>query len=488
MRIEQANNVDLRDIPSNGLDIKASGNLNIDTPENLLLTGNQFLSANGDIKLTAPSVTIQNNSNSKLRTGRDLIIQAQNDLLVDNSSLAVGRNVNFQGQNITVQGNSNLQAQGDLTLQAQGLLTLTDSQLYSLGNMQLLGQGDQGRVQIQDSATNPVIVMTGSNLNIQGDQQVNIQALTRPQSVFQTNGSLNLTSNDTIIGNGRFVSGGDFSAVNLVGEPGNFSYNSINSSGIISSNGNVNFGNYTGVSLKVETRGSIRGGDITITGPNTSLSGTDTDIAILSSLPALILRAGLTELRNNPTVNPNQPRIAGGTTFTATAGSLSPGNIQVGKIDLTASQGGRVILSGTGNIQTGNITTDAINGFGSSGGAVRDILELNGTVEISTIGNIETGKIDTKAFAAANSFVSLSSTAGNIEVQSIDTGPGGLFVTAFGLFRVTGVVDEAPTYTSFRMVVLALYKTCQLVLFSDQLISAIPIISLSRFNMAMVLP
>jgi filamentous hemagglutinin family protein len=458
INITNANNVDLRDLPNHRLDVNATGNLNIQTPGNLAVTANNSWNVLGDIKLVASSVTIQNNPNSNLRIGRDLTVQAQNNILVDNSFLEVGRNVNLQGQTVTVQGNSNLQAKGDLTLGAQGVLTVADSQLYSLGNMQLLGQGVQGRVQIQDNATNPVIVMTGGNLNIQGDQAVNIQALASPQSVFQTNGSLNLVSDGTITGNGRFVSGGDFSAINLAGEPGSFSYNPISSNGIISSNGNVNFGNYTGLSLKVEARGSINGGDITITGPNTALTGTDTDIAILSSLRTLILQAGLTELKNNPTVTPSQPRTAGGTTFTATAGSLAPGNIKVGKIDVidvSATQGGRVILSGTGNIETGNITTSAINGFGLSRGVARDTIQLNGTVEIATAGNIQTGKINTNGFAASNSFVSLASTAGNIEVQSIDTGPGGLYVKAFDLFRVTGVVDEGPAYTTFDSGIVA---------------------------------
>jgi filamentous hemagglutinin family protein len=392
-------------------------------------------------------------NNSSLQADLDLIVQAQNNILVNNSSLYVGRNISLQGQTITVQGNSNLQAQGNLTLRTPGTLTLADSQLYALGNMQILGEGAQGRLQIQDSAANPVIVMTGGNLDIQGEQEVNIQAVTSPQSVFQSNANLNLISNGTITGNGRFVSGGDFSTVNLAGEPGNFSYNPISSNGIISSNGNISFGNYTGVSLKVEARGSITGGNITITGPNTSLTGTDAgtdpDIAILSSLPTLILRAGLTELRNNPTLTPNQSRTAGGTTFTATAGSLSPGNIRVGTIDVTPSKGGRVILSGTRNIETGNITTDAASFLSLYRDVARYSLELNSTVELSTAENITTGKIDTRGREAVNSFVSLSSTAGNIQVESIDTGRGGLDVTAFGLFRVTGVVKDAPSYSTF---------------------------------------
>jgi hypothetical protein len=198
-----ANNVDLRDVPSESLTVFASGNLNIQTQEALTLTGSNSLMARGDVQLRAPSITIQNNSGgftsgSDLWAGRDLIVQAQDNLLIENSSLEVGnsfkvgRNINLQGRSVTIQGNSNLQAQGDLTLQAQGTLTLADSQLYSLGNMQLLGQGAQGSVQIWDSAANPLIVRTGGNLNIQGDQEVNLQALTSPQSVFQSDGEIPL--------------------------------------------------------------------------------------------------------------------------------------------------------------------------------------------------------------------------------------------------------------------------------------------------------
>lgn len=65
------------------------------------------------------------------------------------------------------------------------------------------------------------------------------------------------------------------------------------------------------------------------------------------------------------------------------------------------------------------------------------------------MGNIETGKINTRGSSSYNSFVSLVSTAGSIQVQSIETGSGGLFVSAFDLFRVTGVVNDAPDYSTF---------------------------------------
>jgi hypothetical protein len=311
--------------------------------------------ARGDIQLKAPSITIQNATIDDLRRGRDLIVQAQDNLVVENSSLTAGRNINLQGQSVrvqgnsnlqaqgdltvqgnsnlqaqgdlTVQGNSNLQAQGDLTLQAQGTLTLADSQLYSLGNMQLLGQGAQESVQIFDSAANPnpldsaanpnpLIVKTRGNLNIQGDQKVNIQALTRSESVFQSDGNLSLISNETITGNGRFSSGGDFSVLNLAGEPGKFSYTPSSSNGIISSNGNVNIGDtYTGVSLKVEARGSIVV-EISHTGVRILLFPVQTQILqFWSSLPTLIYELAN---RTSPTiqhVTPDQSITEGGATL-----------------------------------------------------------------------------------------------------------------------------------------------------------------------------
>jgi hypothetical protein len=84
---------------------------------------------------------------------------------------------------------------------------------------------------------------------------------------------------------------------------------------IISSNGNVTFGDYTGVSLKVEAKGSITAGNINITGPDVGLVGTDTDIPTLTSSASLILRAGLTTLQNVPS---NAPQTSGSATFTST--------------------------------------------------------------------------------------------------------------------------------------------------------------------------
>ncbi len=362
--------------------------------------------------------------NSQLKAGQDQILQApQGNITVENSQLGRtsffdGRDIQLEGQSITIRQNTSLESNRNLTVTAQRNLTVQESQLRTPNNIQLVAQNT---VQVSDGA-NPSIIRTGGNLTVQGDQAVNIQALNRPQSVLRTGGNLTLVSDGIVNGNGRFINDGNFSVLNVSGGLGNFRYNAISSNGIISSAGDVSFGNYQGVSLKVEAGGSITGGNITITEPNTTLQGTDSDIVILSNDPALILRAGLTELqntpnvlpsltelRNSPTVPPN--RALGGTTFTATGVSSSPASITVGNITTTTSNenGGPVILSAPGNITTGAIRT---------GG------------DTPTFRNKDT----------FGGFVSLSA-GGNIEVKTINTsgGDGGdVTLAAGGLFRAVG--------------------------------------------------
>ncbi|HEY9829766.1 MAG TPA: filamentous hemagglutinin N-terminal domain-containing protein, partial [Stenomitos sp.] len=260
-------------------------------------------------------------------------------------------------------------------LSANRNLTLVESQLVTTGNLTLLAKDT---VQVRDSVTNPFLAQAGGNLYIQGDRNIDILALNHPQTPFTSGGQLSLVSNGDISGDAHFASNG-FSILNLAGDPGNFVswYDPI-----ISSNGDVTFGNYTGVALKVESRGSITAGNIRITGPDTALlPGSDEDIPILQSSPALILRAGLTTLTNSA----NVPLQQGQTTFTSSGTSSSPKTITVGNID-TSDQGqgsaGPVILEAPGNITTNNITSND-QAPGNAGSVT-----IN-----STEGNIITGDI-----------------------------------------------------------------------------------------------
>ncbi|MEG4305685.1 filamentous hemagglutinin N-terminal domain-containing protein, partial [Microcoleus sp. D3_18a_C4] len=331
---------------------------------------------------------------------------------------------------------------GSANLWAAENLTLAGTRLQTTGDLSLLG-GDA--VRVRDSAQNPFLAQAGGNLYIQGSRTIDILTqnaiggLSLPPQ-FQSGGNLSLVSNGVISGDAHFVSGGNFSIRNLSGMPGNFV--SLFDP-IISSEGDVFFGDYTGVSLKVEAKGSIVGEEITITGPDIALgrenlSG-DPDIAILTSSPALILRAGVANLANSPNV-PNSPTDTPGDNDPPTpldkdddaiftpASILSNNLISVENI----SAGGQVILSAPGTIATRDINGGQINLESREAGVV-----VGGRLTSSSIINIQANDniILTSDISRAdiNGSISLNTVRGNIVTGSIDTGTSGaIALRAFG--------------------------------------------------------
>ena len=185
--------------------------------------------------------------------------------------------------------------------------------LQTTGDLKLVA-GDT--VRIRDSVTQPFSATSGGELYIQGDRGIDILTLNHPEIPFsfQSDGNLSLVSDGVISGDAHFAAGGSFSILNTAGQAGKFV--SIHDP-IISSYGDVTLGDYTGPALKVEARGSITAGDITITSADTSLSGNDSDIAILKGSPSLILRSGVSSLQNPVS---EFSVTAGGTTFQTAAG------------------------------------------------------------------------------------------------------------------------------------------------------------------------
>ena len=322
------------------------------------------------------------------------------------------------------------------TLSASQDLTLVESQLRTSGDLNLLAKDT---VRARDSIIQPLSTKAGGNLTIQGNQGIDILALNHPETPFQSGGNLRLISDGTISGDAHFASGGSFSILSLSGGPGTFvsQYDPI-----ISSNGDVTFGNYTGTALKIESKGSITGGNITITGADSSLNpnGTDPDIATLRSGPALILRAGLTTLQNplsDPLQNvfnvpPDSPPLGTGTPpaiFSATGGPSSPGNIVVQSINTAvitnpdgAGDGGPVILQASGNI-----TTNEINSFSNSSSfAFAPGAGKGGAVSLEAGGSISTGIINSyfngsNFYGSEGGAVTLTTTGGSISTGAINS-------------------------------------------------------------------
>ncbi|NEO78797.1 filamentous hemagglutinin N-terminal domain-containing protein, partial [Moorena sp. SIO4G3] len=236
------------------------------------------------------------------------------------------------------------------TLSAKNNLTLVESQLSTTGDLNLLAQN---KVMVRDTPENPFNAIAGGDLYIQGDLGIDILALNHPKTPFQSGGNLSLVSDGIISGDAHFGSGGSFLILNLSGQPGNFLsfYDPI-----IISRGDVIFGDYTGASLKVESTGSIQGGNIKITQPDTtgSIPTSDPDFENLTQRRSLILRAGLSEDQLSNTVNfdPNQSVTVEGTEFSNLEQNSSEGSITIGNIDTSSDQGdaGPVILSAQDDI------------------------------------------------------------------------------------------------------------------------------------------
>jgi probable HAF family extracellular repeat protein len=229
---------------------------------------------------------------------------------------------------------------GTATLWANHNLTLVESQLYTAGDLQLLAADT---VRVRDSVEKRFIAQAGGNLYVQGNQSIDILALNHPETPFRSGGNLSLISDGIISGDAHFSSGGNFSIRNRAGGPGTFFsfYDPI-----ISSVGDVDFGDYTGASLKIEAKGNISAGTIVITNPDTLIFGTDPDISILKSAPALILRAGVTSLENPPNFGSGSYAIANlgtlGGNFSSANAINNAGQV-VGESE-TASGGSHAVL------------------------------------------------------------------------------------------------------------------------------------------------
>ncbi|WP_375513018.1 filamentous hemagglutinin N-terminal domain-containing protein [uncultured Nostoc sp.] len=287
------------------------------------------------------------------------------------------------------------------TLTANHNLTLVESQIGTTGNLNLLAGNT---VRVRDSVANPFVAQAGGNFTIQGNKGIDILALNHPQIAFVSSGNLSLISEGNISGDARFSGRGSFSILNLAGQPGNFVslYDPI-----ISANGDVQFGDYTGAALKVESIGSIIGGNITITRPdefapnpsNPNPSYPD-DVVILRNSRALILRAGLDSLDNAV----NIPTSVEGTNFNSSGASpLPPGSIQVGNIVTSTNEGnaGSVILEASGNVTIAGVSSFvAAEGNGDGGNII--LTSRNGSINtrgklVSSTPNGRSGDIILKA-------------------------------------------------------------------------------------------
>ena len=331
----------------------------------------------------------------------------------------------------------NNQSAGDISstgsLETGADLTLSGNQLFLQGQLEAgedLSLLAQDTLTIRDTATDAFLASSAGDLILRGNQGIDILALQHlEQTPFISGGNLSLISDGMISGDAHFSSGGNIQFQTLSGEPGDFVslYDPI-----ISSDGNVVFGNYTGAALKVEARGSIKAGNIVITGPDTAFTpdGSGSDADLLASSRAAILRAGVTFVSA-----PNVPQVSGGTIFTkSTVFGQPPGSIVVDSINTSntnGGDGGPIVLEARGNIETtgsfrgptgrfitlGTFSYSDVNDSGN-GGPI-SISSTSGNINIR--GRVASSSFSPNGDSRVAGEIKISSISGDIETFNLDS-------------------------------------------------------------------
>ncbi|MEW6496140.1 MAG: filamentous hemagglutinin N-terminal domain-containing protein, partial [Cyanobacteriota bacterium] len=337
-------------------------------------------------------------------------------------NLTVGQDLTLAGGNLDLQGE--LRAGRDLTLQAQNT------------------------VRARDSATNPFIASAGGKLVVQGNQSVDIVALSHPTSGLFSSGDMVLRSANTVGGDIHYWSGGNFRIETLDGNLGNlFSP----ADPVIRASGDVTFDSYEGASLHIFAGGSVTiTGNVEITGADTvgnaiaenvTLSDGTTIIPIDGTIqPTLDIRAGTTAI--------NPPGITGDTTgFTSgvpgTGGTGTSADISINSISINdniPNNGGIIFL--TNQYQPNSLVSP--NGITIGSIEIRD----GGSIVVDSRSGITlNGRVDT--FPTNNSNGTVTLLAGsNITVNStVDTSIDGLGgdvkLSAGGNVTLNGVLDAS---------------------------------------------
>ena len=437
---------------------------------------------------------------------------------------ATGISINSEGQ-VELTGSGLQVENGDVvakevtaettSLSANHNLTLVESQLQTTDQMQLLAKDT---VWVQDTATQPVIVQAGGDLLIQGEQGVEIFALTHPASTLFSGKNTILRSANTITGDAPFTTWGSFRVEQLDGSVGNLS---SPSDPIVLALGDVSVGFYTGSSLHILAGGSVTIGEITInnigTATNTINPGNTTTYNGVNTFASL---ANVTRADGTPLVINKIPREIDGTiqrtdgtplvidgstqptldiragidwsqlgglpgnvsiqTFSAPPSAATSADITIGSIRViggfdpdtntnrtgvvlltnqsapnTALSGGAIQVNGQSipvAFDSKGITNANIYLAGRLGTVVIDsrssittgnIVARSSSVDLLAVADITTGDIATaNPSSSDNTSVVLSSTAGNIVVNTIDAGTNGVDISAFGLFQVLGSNDR----------------------------------------------
>ncbi|MBP0017794.1 MAG: filamentous hemagglutinin N-terminal domain-containing protein [Cyanobacteria bacterium SBLK] len=177
-------------------------------------------------------------------------------LIVDRVPIQIS--LQFEGEPATIVNLGHLSTGGNLTLSG-GNLQL-EGELVAGEDLTLKGE----TVRIRDGENSRFVAAAGNDLLIQGNEKVDIFALNHGESGLFSGGDMVLRSNNAVIGDAHYYSGGSFRIEELDGDLGELE--SPNDP-IIRSQGDVSFDSYIGASLHILAGGKVEiPGFIWITG------------------------------------------------------------------------------------------------------------------------------------------------------------------------------------------------------------------------------
>jgi len=327
--------------------------------------------------------------------------------------------------------------QGDIT--NQGNLTVGNDLNLIGKNLDLTGQLNSGRdlnlkaqnnLKIRDNSNNAFVADAGSDLFLQANQAIDIFALNHPDSGLFSGNDLILLSENPVIGDARYFSGGSFRIEQLDGSLGDLE--SPNDP-IIRASGDVSFDSYEGASLHILAGGSVNiTGDVTITGADgenglqetVTLSDGESLEIDGKNQATLDIRAGTTAfgiegVSGSASFTPGNPNTGGsGSSRDIVIGgsiivydddslvflsnqynadsSLSGGNIRVeGDIDTWSEVGGgRILIDSKGDINTQSLKSYSFSSSQTSGNG--------GDIALTAGGDITTLSLDSSSLSSSD--------------------------------------------------------------------------------------
>ncbi|MEO0395255.1 MAG: filamentous hemagglutinin N-terminal domain-containing protein [Cyanobacteria bacterium P01_A01_bin.137] len=368
-----------------------------------------------------------------------------------------------------IENSGSLSVGEDLTL-ASGELTLT-GELLAGETLSLLATDT---VEIRDSQTQPFIASAGDSLLVEGNNLIDIFALSHPDSGLFSGADMVLRSDNTVIGDAHYFSGGSFRIEQLDGSAGNLT--SPNDP-VILAVGDVGIGDYQdGASLHVLAGGSIILGNVVINqtgsvddtiGPNSSnplfqalsavtLSDGSTAVIDGATRPTLDVRAGIdwSQFPGFPGGSIETPPGSVGPIFNPTPnGSLILiGNVDARRENAAAFENSNIFITNQFN-RNAALPTDAVTSSVSIGNInastgqeqTTEIVQA-GDVVIDSFGNVSTRNISTFVDSDSEGIaggIVIRSATGSIDTTAAGDPTEGTLVSSAGRGFANFIVLQA---------------------------------------------